>query len=149
MKITVSLDEKDLDAVADAIANRVLAQVKKHIDGAAKDEGTKKAAPVKDAAESKKSAGKKTEAKTPDPKDAPEEGTEESADSKIVTREDALAKLREVKEAKGVAKSLEVLNKYAGKFSDVKEEDYAAFISDLDAVLGEAVDYSAEEDPFA
>lgn len=144
MKITVSLDEKDLAAVADAIADRVLERIKGHLGGAAKDEGAKKAAPVKRAAVDQIPAGKKADAK---PKDEPEEGTEEAADSKVVTRDDALAKLREVKEVKGVSASLEVLKKYAGKFSDVKEEDYAAFVSDLEAALGDGE--ADPEDPFA
>lgn len=148
MKITVSLDEKDLDAVADAIADRVIAQVKESLGSAAKDEGAKKAAPVKEVADKKPASNKKAEPKKPEPKEEPEEGTEEAAESKVVTRDEALAKLREVKETKGVAKSLEVLNKYAKTFSAVEESDYAALVSDLEAALedGEA---SGEDDPFA
>lgn len=148
MKITVSLDEKDLDAVADAIADRVIAQVKESLGSAAKDEGAKKAAPVKEATEPKKPASKKAAPKTPAPKDEPEEGTEEAAEQVVVTRDDVLAKLREFRDKHGMNKATDVIGKFAGKFSEVKEEDYAALVEALDEADSAGAE-ADEEDPFA
>jgi hypothetical protein len=56
------------------------------------------------------------------------------------TREDVLAKLRALKDAKGEGKLNEVLHKYAPKWKEVKDEDLAKLLVDVDAAIAAPAD---------
>jgi hypothetical protein len=135
--MNIKIAAEDLESFLETLAEKVAAKIKA---GAKTVESE-----VKEVAKPATKPKTTTVKKPTKPEEKPEEGTEDAADQVEVTMEDARAKLREFRDKHGMAETTKVIGKYATKFSEVKPEDYAALISDL-----EAADKPAEEDdPFA
>lgn len=101
----MKLDKEDLDAIADAVATKLAT-----IANISAPKGTK--ATTKGKAEEK-------------PADKPADGPK---------REDVFAFLKEVGEKAGRDKVVATINKYAPKFSEVKDSDLGNLKADLDAL---------------
>jgi len=117
MNIDLVLTDSDVERIAVAVLAKLKAE-----GGTVTAKTTKATAP-------------KTETKVEDkPEDKPED--------KGPARDDVLAKLRALKDAKGEGKLNEVLHKYAPKWKEVKDEDLAKLLADVQA----AIDAPADDD---
>lgn len=119
MKIEVDIPDALVNAIADAVISKFKAE-----GGSV----TPKTGDKADKAD-KTNTGKKADTKTK------------------VKREDVLAKVRELGEAKGKPAAKEAISKYAAAFGDVKDEDLPKLLADVEAALA-AEETATEEDDF-
>lgn len=148
MSIHLHFTDESLDAIASAVANRVLEKLDAHLkaapsegdpealkaaadkakadaDKAAKAKAAKEAKAKKEAEEAAKAAAAETL--------AAEDGTEEAAGNVEVTKEEATAKMAEFRRKHGIPEVTALVSKYADKFINVKPADYAALLADAEA----------------
>jgi hypothetical protein len=119
MNIDLVLTDADVERIAVAVLAKLKAEG-----------GTVTAKPKET-----KAPTKPTEKVEDKPKDEPKDGP---------TREEVLAKLRALKDAKGEVKLNEVLHVYAPKWKDVKDEDLAKLLADVEAAI--AAPAAADDD---
>jgi hypothetical protein len=127
----IQLEDSDIAAIAKGVVDLLKAEGGK-VTAKPSD---KPEAPVKPATKPAGKATAKDAAKEPEKpaEDKPEEGTEEHANAKVIKLPAVIEALRAHAKANSKQSAQDILKKYTqGSAADVKEEDYAALIADLE-----------------
>jgi ribosomal protein L12E/L44/L45/RPP1/RPP2 len=124
----IQLEDSDIAAIAKGVVDLLKAE-------GGKVTAKPSEAPVKPATKPAGKATAKDAAKEPEKpaEDKPEEGTEEHANAKVIKLPAVIEALRAHAKANSKQSAQDILKKYTqGSAADVKEEDYAALIADLE-----------------